>query len=471
MRRNEGDLRDRRADARTGIAALVAALVVAGTLWAPAAGGTTSLAVAGAGAGAVAGSGIAEARAGATQVGDCTTIAAPGEYVLVADLVGSDSSACLVVAADDVTVDGNGHSVDAGSLRYDALVPAIDAGGDASPSNVTVRDVRAVDGGRIRFANVTDGAVEGTANFSVAVEGGADVRVRGNEIGPSAGGIGIAVADSENATVAGNDIVGGSAAIRVERTDASTVANNTVRRSGAAEFVPAVTVEGRSNVIRGNDARRNVDGTAFFVNGSSALVAENRAGGYYEGFILTGTGHEFRDNVAVDNRVGLAVWGGTHEIVGNRLASNALQGIAARDVGGTIRNNDVVGENGSGVGIELYDALDLAIEGNDVETNRVGLAVRGSPAGLVVRGNDIAGNAVYGALSETTAPVDARWNYWGDASGPSSPADADAPLADPRTGALADGSGDAVSEDPDDPGVSNVCFDPYAGNETAGGAA
>ena len=49
-------------------------------------------------------------------------------------------------------------------------------------------------------------------------------------------------------------------------------------------------------------------------------------------------------------------------------------------------------------------------------------------------------------------------NYWGAADGPSSPRTV--ALEDPETGALADGSGDAVSRG-DEEGVSNVRFDPF----------
>ena len=53
--------------------------------------------------------------------------------------------------------------------------------------------------------------------------------------------------------------------------------------------------------------------------------------------------------------------------------------------------------------------------------------------------------------------VNATGNYWGAADGPSSRREA---LEDPETGAFADGSGDTVSRG-DEPGVSNVRFDPF----------
>ena len=68
-------------------------------------------------------------------------------------------------------------------------------------------------------------------------------------------------------------------------------------------------------------------------------------------------------------------------------------------------------------------------------------------------------NDRYGVLNrDRSLVVDATDNYWGAADGPSSPRTET--LKDPETGALADGSGDAVSRG-DEEGVSNVRFDPF----------
>lgn len=57
--------------------------------------------------------------------------------------------------------------------------------------------------------------------------------------------------------------------------------------------------------------------------------------------------------------------------------------------------------------------------------------------------------------------LDARNNYWDAADGPDSPTRT---LADPVTGALANGSGGNVSESPSTDGVTNVRFDPFLGD-------
>lgn len=73
----------------------------------------------------------------------------------------------------------------------------------------------------------------------------------------------------------------------------------------------------------------------------------------------------------------------------------------------------------------------------------------------------IAENGELGIDNEMTTVVNATGNYWGASDGPSSADDEDAPFTDPVTGEPADGSGDEVSEHPENSGQSNVHFDPF----------
>ena len=80
---------------------------------------------------------------------------------------------------------------------------------------------------------------------------------------------------------------------------------------------------------------------------------------------------------------------------------------------------------------------------------------------LTIRGNNFVSNSQYGIKNEIPEYISARYNYWGAANGPSSPSP-DTPLADALTGELADGDGDAVSEWPERPGISNVGSDGWS---------
>jgi nitrous oxidase accessory protein NosD len=98
-------------------------------------------------------------------------------------------------------------------------------------------------------------------------------------------------------------------------------------------------------------------------------------------------------------------------------------------------------DNGSEVTIS-HNSLTGATEGI---TSRGGLLDNST---VLIKFNSLAGNGDYGLyVEDSIVTVDATYNWWGHASGPSGG------VADPVTSRIADGTGDAVSE--------NVHFDPW----------
>jgi nitrous oxidase accessory protein NosD len=97
----------------------------------------------------------------------------------------------------------------------------------------------------------------------------------------------------------------------------------------------------------------------------------------------------------------------------------------------------------------LHDST-VTIEDNYIHENDYGIyleSVTGSST-VVINSNRLAGNDDYGLyVEDSAAVVDATYNWWGHASGPSGG------VVDPITGTTADGTGVAVSE--------HVHFDPW----------
>ena len=284
---------------------------------------------------------------------------------------------------------------------------------------VTVRDITLTGVGGLPVVGSTDVTVT-----DVTVQGDDGIRlintknseVRNSRVTPDRfGSAGIAVeqcfscvrttdtpADSAGNTVSGNRVSGRfSDGIELDETTDVTVADNTVTDA----FTGIEADETVRASIRGNTVRNSFDG----VEVDCCFTGEVNA------------------NVAT--------------IEGNVFADN-------------------------GVGIELdTDDGEVVVRRNAIVDNRVGVEIdriffsdgTESPRYEITR-NRISGNDIYGVENRRSDDVvDATNNYWGAADGPSSRT-AD-PLADPETGALADGSGDAVSAAA--PGVSNVRFDPF----------
>ncbi len=84
----------------------------------------------------------------------------------------------------------------------------------------------------------------------------------------------------------------------------------------------------------------------------------------------------------------------------------------------TLANNII--SNTEGAGLRLYESTGThTITGNTFTQNTQGVKVSSPPAGLVISGGKIEQNTEWGVLNEsTTVDVDARNNWWGDASGP-----------------------------------------------------
>ena len=119
-----------------------------------------------------------------------------------------------------------------------------------------------------------------------------------------------------------------------------------------------------------------------------------------------------------------------------------------------IKDNHIVNNQSRGIGLS-GNSNNNTIQSNTITGNPIGIEflkddpVYGTFTGgnTQIHFNNIYGNTEWGILNNVEIPVDARLNWWGDASGPSGS------VADPETGTLAAGMGDRVS--------TNVRFDPW----------
>jgi hypothetical protein len=121
----------------------------------------------------------------------------------------------------------------------------------------------------------------------------------------------------------------------------------------------------------------------------------------------------------------------------------------------TVFNNSIGGADNEG--IEFLDnggdELSASITYNDITGCSTGIRVDGDgdPTGITIENNNISNNTDDGVDHGDSegAVLDARNNYWGASDGPSGG------VADPESGAQADGSGDSIVDD------GPVRFDPF----------
>jgi len=145
-------------------------------------------------------------------------------------------------------------------------------------------------------------------------------------------------------------------------------------------------------------------------------------GGDNVGFTVDADGGDFAISLSIEN--------GSEVSISHNVLADAVDGITTR----------------SG----LLDSSTFTIEDNYIHGNDYGIYLESVASGstVLINSNRLAGNDDYGLyVEESSVIVDATYNWWGDASGPSGG------VADPVTSTIADGTGVAVSE--------HVHFDPW----------
>jgi len=183
--------------------------------------------------------------------------------------------------------------------------------------------------------------------------------------------------------------------------------------------------------------------------------------GMWLGGNITGTSLISNNKIMNTSYAGLLLHGATSVTVSDNIIQNVpVQGIQIAGASGNvyitsniITNANTTNENDKG-GIRLYgDEFigTVSITGNTISGSFNGLAVKDGKditgKDIHVNNNNFSGNSNCGVYHGGTGTLDATNNWWGAASGPSGG------VADPVTGRIANGSGDAVS--------NNVKFDPF----------
>ncbi|RJT06537.1 NosD domain-containing protein [Halococcus sp. IIIV-5B] len=146
------------------------------------------------------GVGVVGAQSG-TTIDSCTTIDSPGTYTLSADL--SADSTCIRIAASDVTLDGNGHTIEGGSSGV-----GVEASGDSTLSGVTVKKVETTGFTRgILFENAEDGTIAGSTTTG-ATEG-------------------ITLLSTDDTTIKGSTATGNALGVELRKASGNTITGTT----------------------------------------------------------------------------------------------------------------------------------------------------------------------------------------------------------------------------------------------------
>ncbi len=267
-----------------------------------------------------------------------------------------------------------------------------------------------------------DGEGNGPETFGIMVYGDSNVEVEDNEVRDfSRGGIGIqgdagTLPDPLGAvqlnTVVGNGLEAGSGwwaenGIQIAWGAGGSIIENNVSNCKVntpywvATGIMAIDAADGINLL--NNSVANCDTGIAVISPSFDLVDGNIVTGCTWDGIRLGWPTDnctVTNNIISNNWAGIGVWDASDNTIENNIIENNEYGIIVDGDSNNnlIKRNDILNNTVDGILVEPYGGFD--------------------PSGTEVHCNNIVDNANYGVNNVGLETVDARCNWWGDASGP-----------------------------------------------------
>ncbi len=406
------------------------------------------------------------------NVTGCVKITSSGRYELRENFTNGARGACIDVESSDVTIDGNGHTIDGGAASLSAFRIGVEVFGSFQQpySNVTVRNLTTTNSYYgVVYDNVTASGVENVTatdggigfytynatnttfrNVSTVNETYGFWTYRYTDGVTIADGTftgsdhtGVYVSEAANVTLDGVTATNsGDDGVSVKSSTGTTIRNLTAKRNGDVglyAFSSSDDLVVRSATVKSNN------NTGVQVDGSvNATVADSRVVNNSFGIAFTGTSGRVHSNVVHRNQDGIAAWNVTGlDVSGNNVSSNDNHGIYldgvtnatvvgndASDLGhhgielrdgtrkSTVRNNTASGN--AEAGILLYEAHSNVIRNNDAVSNiGSGIRLTNSTTNTIALNNVSANangtyldNATGVTVTNTTAADNSKWAFY-----------------------------------------------------------
>lgn len=319
------------------------------------------------------------------------------------------------------------------------------------------------------------GAVGGSGTISVTIDG---FEIDGGNKATTARFVGILYRNVNPGVVSNNDIhdmydadgegdgpqtfgimVCGDSDVTIEFNKIRDFSRGGIGAQGDGGTLPDPTTTVKLNTVLGNGLEA---GTGWWAEngiqiawGAGGSIIENDVSACQvnsPSWVATGimvydavSGVNTLNNSVTDCDTGIAVISPSYDLVdGNVVTGCTWDGIRLGwPVDNCTVSNNIISDSWAGIGV--WDASDNTIEDNIIEDNEHGICMDGDshnnviirndilnnmidgihiepyyvdPSGTKVHYNNIAGNDVCGVNKTGSATVDARFNWWGDSSGP-----------------------------------------------------
>jgi parallel beta-helix repeat protein len=347
---------------------------------------------------------------------------------------------------DDYTVSG----VSAIGSNVDVTVTGNDLDGtDSGYVGLFLRDgVGAISGNSIHGHTSTN------AGFGIYLYQAAAATMIDDSAGPNTidgNRVAVTLWDTDGATIDGNTISNSSykSIMLQDDSDDNVVKSNTISPTASALAGVDIETNCGGNVIGGDTA----------ADGNTITLPTSGSGNLYAIWLSgTDTGAvNVKHNTVNGGQRSVQFDGGPGHSGANTISDNTLAGAAFGGIMSYCFGDFVISGNtitGTDRPLEFWQAGngDITITGNTISSTNFDAINAGSYSSMSISCNNLeclAGG--WGVNNRMTTIIDARDNWWGDASGPSGGA------TDPSTFVTASGSGEVVGSSP------YVRFDPWLG--------
>jgi parallel beta-helix repeat protein len=325
--------------------------------------------------------------------------------------VGPCPGAGIIIGADNITLDLNGHSVTGPGTS--CICVGIDVDGHNKVTIVGGNTGLVQNFGAGQLLDGNNNIVKSVSTRNVTT--GIRITGDGNKVLAStqrdASFFGIAVDGGNNTTIDGDAVRNtGSNGFEFDNGSGNTLIRSTAANTGGV----AIDFFNQSNAtVTQNQTTGNLSSTGFFLGGlsGSSTVTSNRATGHANGFDISGGGGTtVRGNAAYDNVVGFHEEGTSNQFTGNTAQGNDY-GFLIVAGGATLLDQNLVGRpNGTGrgaggnqYGIFLQDSNGVVVRRNDASSNlAAGITVDSGSANTLLDRNVTHFNGFDGIDSQST---------------------------------------------------------------------
>jgi len=163
----------------------------------------------------------------------------------------------------------------------------------------------------------------------------------------------------------------------------------------------------------------NYFGIRFYFGNDDNVIENNTIISNADNGIMTHTVSDnlIQYNIIRDNAAyGISLYAGSGNVIRNNNIQNNDFGIYLSSMTGNTMHHNTIESNNRG--FFLTSSNNNIIETNTIQDNDYGIFLDSSSPDNNVHYNDISGNTIYGAYSTSPNLVDARYNWWGHATGP-----------------------------------------------------